>query len=145
MKTDTKLFFGGVPTKPEVDALLEIVKVKAEGQILTKEEIEESMGCDTRSNRGGSIIGSLKRRALRELNVWLCAVPREGYRIADPAERMQSSAGLVAQGRRRIARAAVVAETTDAARLDEEGRKLRDSIRTIPARLRLAELCAPKS
>ncbi len=140
----TKLFFGGIPTKPEVDALIALLDGKKEGELVSKTEIEDAIGCEIRSSRGGGIVAAWKRRAFRERNIFLVAAPREGYRVADPSERVASSASLIAAGRRRIVRAAVVAETTDHARLDEEGRKLREHIKTIPARLRLAELCAPK-
>ena len=141
----SKLFLGGLPTKAEVDTLMALTATRKEGEIVTKDEVEKAIGCSTKSDRSKGIIRAWKNRAFRECNLLLVAVPGEGYRLADPKERITTSSSLVNAGRRRIVRAAVVAETTDQHRLDEPGRKLRDHIRTIPARLKLAALCAPKT
>lgn len=140
-----KLFFAGTPTKIETDALMALMETYAEGEIIPYDEIETTMHAARRSQRGGSILSAWKKRAMRERNVLLVAANKEGYRLADPKERVMVCGSLTAQGRRRLMRAATVASTTDAKRLNEEERKTREAIMTIPARLRLAELTAPKA
>ena len=145
MNQTPKLFFAGTPTKIETDALMGVLAAYTEGQIIPYTEIEATMRCHRRSQRGGSILSAWKKRAMRERNVLLVAANKEGYRVADPKERVMICGSLAVQGRRRLMRAATVASTTDAARLNEEERKTREAIMTIPARLRLAELTAPKA
>ena len=139
-----KLFFGGIPTKAEVDALMVVAKSYGEGETIPYAMIETAIGCGRKTSRGATIVSSFKRRMFRECNVLLVADNGKGYRLADPKERISSSSSLVAAGRRRIVKAATVAASTDAHRLDDEGKKLREHLQAIPARLRLAELCAPK-
>lgn len=141
----TKMFFGGLPTKVEVDALMEIAEAYGEGETIPYDQIETAIKVGRRTSRGGSIIGAWKKRMFREKNCLLLADNGKGYRKADPKERISNSSALVSAGRRRIVRAATVASLTPAHRLDDEGRKLREHIQAIPARLRLAELCAPKN
>jgi hypothetical protein len=50
----------------------------------------------------------------------------------------------VSSARRKIYKSSAVAATTDASKLTEEQRRIRDHLRDIPAKLRLAELTAPK-
>lgn len=140
-----KMFFGGLPTKVEVDALMGVAEAYGEGETIPYELIEEAIKVSRRTHRGASIVASWKRRMFREKNCLLLANNGKGYRKADPKERMSKSSSLVTAGRRRIMRAATVAASTEAHRLDDEGKKLREHIQAIPARLRLAELCAPKS
>jgi hypothetical protein len=140
-----KMFFGGLPTKVEVDGLMLLADAYREGDTIPYELIEAEIKIGRRSNRGASIVSSWKRRMFRENNVLLIADSGKGYRKADPKERMSNSSSLVSAGRRRIMRAATVAASTEAHRLDDEGKKLREHIQAIPSRLRLAELCAPKS
>jgi hypothetical protein len=143
MSEETKLFFAGIPTRPDVDKLMQLTQQKVEGDLITRSEIEAIVG-DAGETRLRTVISAWKRRAFRELNVFLVADPTLGYRLADPKERISCSAGLVTAGRRRIMKAAIVAEATPPNELDENGNKLRDHIRTIPARLKLAQLCAPR-
>ncbi len=144
MKDTAKPLFCGIPTKIDVDKLMDLFKRFKEGDIIPYTDVE-SVGSITRNTgRYGSVVSAWRRRLMREANALLIAVPNEGYRIAPPAERMTYSAAQTFQGRKRILRGSAVASATDPARLNEEHRKLRDHLQALPARLRLAELTAPK-
>lgn len=139
----SKLFFGGIPTKPEVDKLMGLLDGKPEGYVLPWKDIDDVIG-EHGTNRARTVIIALKRRMHTERNILLVAVKGEGYRIADPQERVQVSSGMVTAGKRRIVKGAVIAASTDTATLNDEQRKTRDLVMSIPARLRLAELTSPK-
>jgi len=143
--TNTKLFFAGTPTKIETDALMALMATYKENEVIPYSEIEETMREHRRSQRGGSILAAWKKRAMRERNVLLVAANGEGYRLANPSERIMVCGALTSQGRRRLVRAATVAASTEANKLNDEEKKTREAIMTIPARLRLAELTAPKT
>lgn len=130
--------------KPEVDALMEVLSNHTEGDVIAYEAIEKATATSKETNRGRAIIASWKRRAMRERSVLLVAIPGNGYEVADSAGKLTFGASEVKSANRKIVRAGVVAETADPAKLDDEGRRLRDHLRTLQARLRLAELMAPK-
>jgi hypothetical protein len=141
----SKLFFGGLPTKLEVDKLMELIDGKDEGFLAPWPEVESIIGSSRNTNRALTVIKAWKARAFRERNIALVSVPGSGYRIAAPDERVTVSASMVMAGKRRIVKAATLAATTDGNRLNEEGRRTREHLMGIPARLRLAELTAPKA
>lgn len=144
MKDTAKPLFCGLPTKIDVDKLMELFKQFKEGDIIPYIAVEQHGSITRHTGRYGSVVSSWRRRLMREENVLLIAVANEGYRIAPPAERMNYSANQTFQGRRRIMRASVIASATDPGRLSDEHKRLRDHLQALPARLRLAELTAPK-
>ena len=145
MKSNTNApFFGGLPTKIDVDRLMEIFRRFVEGDIIPYPEIEAAIKEKRQSSRFRSVVVAWRKRLMKEENALLIAVPNDGYRIAPPAERMTFSAAQTFQGRKRIMRGAAVAAATDEGRLSPEHKKLREHLQTLPARLRLAELTAPK-
>jgi alkylated DNA nucleotide flippase Atl1 len=139
-----KSFFGGMPTRHVVDALLHQISLLKEGDVITHQEIEKIAGV-RRSNRYKTVMLRWKRRAFVEQNILLVAERTIGYRLAPPDQRISVSVGYVSQGKRRIVKAATVAMATDHARLDEEQRRVREHVSTLPNRLRLAELTSPKA
>src|SRR5574343_393784 len=113
MKDTAKPLFCGVPTKIDVDKLMDLFKRFKEGDIIPYTDVE-SVGSVTRNTgRYGSVVSAWRRRMMREANALLIAVPNEGYRIETPAERMTYSAAQTFQGRKRILRGSAVASATD--------------------------------
>lgn len=133
-----------MPMKIEVDALMQLLSDHGEGSVIEYAAIESAIGVSKDSNRGRGIIASWKRRAMRERSILLVAIPGNGYEVADSNGKLTFGASEVKSANRKIVRAGVVAETADPTKLDDEGRRLRDHLRTLPVRLRLAELLAPK-
>ena len=144
MKDTAKPLFCGIPTKIDVDKLMELFARFKEGDIIPYSDVESIGSIVRNTSRYGSVVSAWRKRLMREKNALLIAVSNEGYRIAPPAERMTYSAAQTFQGRKRIMRGSAVASATDPSRLDESQRKLRDHLQALPARLRLAELTAPK-
>lgn len=143
-KEQTITFFGGVPTEPDVNEIMRLTRDYEEGGLISYRMIEQACGESKHSNRFRTVVIALKKKVMRERNWLLVAEPNEGYVIADPQKRVSYSVSQVHGAKRRIIKSAAIAATTDADKLTEEQRRLRDHIRDIPARLRLAELTAPK-
>lgn len=138
-------YFGGIPTKIDVDKLMELFKNYTEGDVIAYTDIVAIIGHGRNSHRYGSVVAQWRKRLMREENALLISSMNVGYRIATAPERIEYSAGQVFSGKRRIMRGSAVAGSTDSAKLDAEGKKLREHILTLPARLRLAELTAPRA
>lgn len=138
------VFGAGVPTEPDVNEIMRLTAPLNEGDLIEYALIERACGEPRDTHRARSVIAQLKKRVLRERNWLLVARINEGYEIADPSKRVVYSVGQVHGAKRRILKSAAIAATTDAEKLTEEQRRLRDHIRDLPGRLRLAELTAPK-
>jgi hypothetical protein len=143
-KPETVNFFGGLPTEPDVNRIVAETAGMQENQLIPYDLLERAIGEKRNSDRFRSVISALKKRLLRDRNWLLIAERNQGYVIADPSKRVGWSSSEVYASRRKILRASAIASTTDAAKLTEEQRRIRDHIRDIPAKLRLAELTAPK-
>lgn len=141
----TKLYFGGIPTKVDVDKLIEEFKNYKEGDLIPYESIEETISEKRKSFRWASVVTAWRKRLYRENNMLLIAEANKGFLIANPEERITHCAGMVNQGKRKIFRGASIASATEANRLSEDGQKKRDHLRMLPARLKLAEQVAPKT
>lgn len=145
MKQNTTApFFGGIPTKIDVDRLMELIAKFKEGDLVPYPDIESSIGEKRTTHRFRSVVTAWRKRLMKEKNFLLIAITNEGYKIALPDERMTFSAAQAFQGRKKIMRGSAVAAATDETRLSPEHKKLREHLQTLPARLRLAELTAPK-
>jgi hypothetical protein len=139
------LFASGMPTAPDVRRIEEAVGVPAEGDVIAWDLLEEITANDRNSHRFGAVIHAWRRKLEREHNVFLVAEPGKGLKAATPDERIAWAAAKVRTGRRAIVRGSAVAATTDANRLGKDAVAVRSFLVDVPARLRLAEQCAPKT
>jgi hypothetical protein len=142
MKT---LFGSGMPTAPDVRRIEEAVGVPAEGDVIAWSRLEEITSNYRNSHRFGAVIHAWRRKLEREHNVFLVAEAGKGLKAATPDERIAWAAAKVRTGRRAIVRGSAVAATTDAHRLGKDAVAVRSFLVDVPARLRLAEQCAPKT
>jgi len=133
-----------MPTKVDTDRLMSLASKFNENDLIPYDDIEQAIGFEKKSNRFRSVVTSWKKRLMREKNIFLVCEPNIGYRLAPPDLRVEEAAQRVTYGRRLIMRASTLAATTDRARLSEDKLRLHDHLITLPARLRLAELTAPK-
>ena len=134
----------GIPTKIDVNKLMEAIKPLEEGDLFSYDTIADTIGVDRTSKRFQSVMGAFRNRLMRERNIYLVCEPREGYRLADPDRRITVAANKVTYGKRMIFRASSLAMTTDTNRLTGDNRKLQQHLATLPVRMKLAALTAPK-
>ena len=82
----SKPFFGGIPTKPDVDRLLTLQV--AEGDIISHETISQKVGVEHGTNRYRSVVDSWRKTLLEQKNLLLVSLPNIGYKVLTPTERV---------------------------------------------------------
>jgi len=138
------MFFGGVPTAPDVKRIEDALGVPKEGTTIAWKHLEGIILCARTEYRFSSVVTAWRKKLEREHSVLMIAEAGTGLKAATPDERIDWSARKVKAGRRAIVRGASVALTTDAGRLSAACAETRAWICDVPARLRLAEQCAAR-
>ena len=144
MSAKTNLFFGGVPTAPDVKKLDEAIGLPSEGMLIQYEKLESIIGCGRDASRYATVVHAWRKRLWNEHNLLLIAVEGEGLKVANPAERVETAAKKAKHGKRAIMVASVIALRTEPERLTAPQRETRAWLADVPSRLRLAEQVAPK-
>lgn len=132
------LFFGGLPTKIEVDRLMTKFGVPKEGEKITWQQVAEVISVPPRTNRFVSVVQAWRRLLFREHNTYMTCDGDNAIYAADPDTRVTKSAHKVANSRRAIARAILVTYQTDASRLSETKLRVREHLLKTGDKLRLA-------
>lgn len=111
-----RMFFGGIPTEPDVRRLMDRFGDPGPGMLIEYETLEKEIGKPRTSSRFRTVVSAWRARLLKEHNRVGMAVPSRGIRILREEER----AGHAASGHRRGVRQ-VVRSARDAAliRLDQ--------------------------
>lgn len=145
MTTNRNLVFGaGVPTEPDVKALMQHYENVREGDIITHEDVSEILGQPVNSNRYLTVVGAFRRRLDRERNILLVAVPKVGYRVADPDLRVNVAGGKHKSGLRAIRRGGEIASRTERKRLSPEAARAADHLSKTASAILLAAATAAK-
>ncbi len=124
----------GVPTKVDVDRLIDKFGVPTEGSLIAKSDIAKCINEREGSNRFNSVLSAWRKLLFREHNLLTVGDGAKNIRIAEPSERIDWAASRVASARRNVGRAVIVAHQTDAKRLCEDQRKVRDNITSMNAK-----------
>ena len=131
-------FFGGVPTAPDVQRLIDKLGVPAVGTLITYDELSAILHEDPDSSRFGTVIAAWRKRLDREHNVILEASPSKGYVVLDPKGRVAQSSNRLKSGMRKVRRAADVALRTDVATLTDDEKRARDCVINVGSQTQLA-------
>lgn len=142
--TKSILFFGGVPTAPDVDILLKHYKQPQEGAILKYEDIASIVKLDSSTSRFKTVLNSWRKRLFRDYNILMIPEPGIGLKNSTPSERINCAGSKMKTGRKMIFRSSTVAVTTDTDRLTSDEKIVRERLSVLPARLRLAEVTSAK-
>ncbi len=119
----------GKPTGPQVQKLLDHVKLTKAGDIITYETIESLWGEARKSTRFRTLIGTAKRRILRELGLDLHAVAGVGYEHPAGWTQIRQGVARVRRGTKSIVRGVQVSAVVSDDRLPEpKHRAARDFI-----------------
>jgi hypothetical protein len=138
------IFASGVPTAPDVRKLHEQFGVPKEGTVVSNEELEECIRVDRKSFRFKTVFGSWRKRLAKDHNVLLVAIAGEGYKVADPTERINWCASKARHGRKAIVVAATVADATDTRRLTMDQQVVRTQVMSGITMLQQAAQLAPR-
>jgi hypothetical protein len=100
----SKVFFGGVPTKPEVDKLMKELAPFERGQLLLYEQVEAVINIRRDKNRFYTVTMAFRKRLLNEFNILTKAIPNTGFKLLTESERQRvdeqkQKAGLRGFGR----------------------------------------------
>lgn len=123
----TERFFGGVPTKPEVDKLLALFRSLKEGDQASYGDITNYTGLAYGTNRFTTVVMKARREFARETSVTLVAVPGVGLSYPTGREQLKLGANRVRVGARTVRRGTEIAAMVNDARLDAPGRAARDA------------------
>lgn len=120
-------FFGGVPTEPEVRALRDAYpdsEMKA-GTVIPYEDVEKVIGSKKESNRFRCVTARWRGMVERETGrVVLGVEPGVGFKVLDPAQKIDLGHAKLASAVRHSRRAYVLTARVETAGLsdDEKGR-----------------------
>lgn len=131
------LFRRGIPTEPDVVALMTRFGVPEEGTPITYAEVADVLHLNVASSRFRTVTMAWRRQLESDHRVVLTA--RDGaFTVRDPESRISFSKSMTKAGYRRLGRANRVATDTDAERLSEAGRVNRDKVMQITSKAQLA-------
>lgn len=93
----SKLYFGGIPTEPDVNLLLRKYPAYEPGMSIPYEEVEQLLNVHWQTKRFGTVTRSWRRRILRMFNQDLS--PRGGqFVVLHPHERINKQGGRLRSG-----------------------------------------------
>lgn len=108
-------------TAPDVDILAELLDY-TEGRIITHAEIAALIGAQYDTQRYWTVVTAWKRRMLNDHNIVVANIPKTGYQVLKPGQRVTAGANLRHQAVRRARLGQRIIRGTDTARLTAEQR-----------------------
>lgn len=118
-----------IPTKSEVDFLIERIGIPAEGRLVKRLEIQAAIGREVSESRYRSIVNSWKKRLFGQYDVLMLTDHQGGYFAATPEERITRAISLRESAVMQMGRATVIAASADSRRLTEESAAVQQAIR----------------
>jgi hypothetical protein len=88
---DSKLFFGGIPVRPDVEKLMKSIAIEA-GRLVTHSEIVRVLRLDPKSSRYRTVVTSWRKTIEREKFLRLDGESGVGYRVLTPEQAISRSA-----------------------------------------------------
>lgn len=123
----SKLFFGGVPTEPDVKKLIDAYGVPQPGMI-PYADVAAVIGLDPKSTRWRSVTDAWRFRLRRENNIEVRAIPGMGFKVLTEQERIPDTYVALRQTARVAREANRRAVSIDSARLNDVDRTKRDHL-----------------
>ena len=96
-----KMFFGGMPTGPDVRKLITAFGKPTPGTEMTHEEIEEVLSISRKENRYFAVTGAWRKQLLKDDGIDIGAVAGIGFRSLLDGERVSNGISGVQQGARK--------------------------------------------
>lgn len=137
--------FSGMRTDPEVKMLMDKFGTPNVGEEIQYSEIAVAIMCDVRSSRWKSVTDAWRRCLERDPhNVVLICQDKRKFVVASNSDRIYLARKKQKSGAKAIMRGSNLAVRTNNDGLSDEERKMKDHATMLTAKLRLAELTAPK-
>ena len=139
------LFFNdGIPTKPDVDKLLEEIGVPAAGDSIAYSRITEVTGITRKTSRWVSVTNAWRKHLQDKHGIVLKAAPNEGFNALDDNGKTDTVLGYVKRAKNSFRRADKIAIRVDRQKLSEDRRISFDHYGRVRAALELADKVAAK-
>lgn len=100
----SKMFFGGIPTAPEVEKLIKTFEPFDVGNIILHESIEKVLGHPIRSARYKVVTNAWRRKLLQHFNIELGSLHGLGLKVLSNGERIEAGEKGAQCGTRKILR-----------------------------------------
>ena len=131
----SRVFFGGVPTAPEVRLLREKYGVPPEGIVIPQEEVESLIGCPRTSHRYRTITNAWRKGLYREtLGACFIGLQEGSFLTLPPQGRVDRAWRKTKSGFKGFRNAVSLLTTTERSRLTEEGRREADHAQLVCSR-----------
>lgn len=124
-------YFGGIPTAPDVNRLLD--QIEAAPGLVAYSTIESVTNIPRSASRFRTVVAAWRAHLRRDLNLETAAVPNEGIRILTEVERIPNAASKHGRGARQVRRSAVAASMIRTETLEETERIKADHLRRLTA------------
>ena len=135
----------GIPTKLDVDKLIETFTQPKPNEVITWREIERATGLRKGEYRFQTVVNAWRTSLERNYDILLYAIPGEGLAVADPNTKIDIASRKIALGDKNKSKWVERTFKVDAETLDEARRETQTRILTIHgAMLKLAAATAPK-
>ncbi len=142
-----KLFFGGLPTEPEVNRIRSAYP-DAEltvGQVIPYDNIAAIIGAAYKSNRFRSITNVWRKKVEKETNKIIGTEPGVGFVVLSESQKVNLSGSKLRSAARFARRSYMVASRTDVKQLsEEEARRLTHQINVTAKIIASAQLKTKK-
>ena len=126
--SEAKLYFRGVPTQVDVDALINALGIPKPGDTISCEAVAEIIKVDTTEHRFNTVSRAWRKQLEREHNLLLVSNRDGGFVALTNSGRIHHACNVADNGLRRISRASVVARKTSTDGLSEEERRAADHL-----------------
>ncbi len=87
-ETKSNLFFGGIPTAPDVDALIQEFEVPKVGTLISYSNVSKVIGVLKDKSRFKTVTGVWRKHLYAEYNIYMKAIMNEGFMAMSPSERI---------------------------------------------------------
>lgn len=138
------LFNGAIPTRVDVDALLEGIGIPQVGTHIPYADISAIIKLDRKNSRWNSVITAWRKELESEHNIFLKAIPNEGFDVMSDDVKMEAVRGHVKRSRNSLKRAEIIATQVKRESLTDENKASYDHYRKLRAALELVERTAAK-
>jgi len=117
--SEAKLFFGGLPTGPDVKKLIDEYGTPEEGAFFKYDDLATKLDIPRSENRFITVTNAWRRELERENNLVIVAIRGEGFRVLDAKGRLKDSEAHVISGGKKVRKGTVRARRTDRSKLSK--------------------------
>ncbi len=116
------IFRGGVPMRPDIEALQKAFADRVPGDLIEYTEAARVIGVEVRTGRFKNVMTAYRKAVFRTQGLQLIAENGVGYRLATASQAVEENTKGLTRVHRAARRVAVKTDAIDATALDDAGR-----------------------